>query len=948
MVGADGRLRPVNPAVAIALRALGPMVTTLEPGASLARLADALHPDDRAAMQAALARVTRESDPPVRCVARLRTATGAECWAEWTLAPQAPGGLVTALGQEVTAWRRRQEQLEAELALLHRAASGTPLPAALAALVEPLERRLSPGMVAVSLADPAGAHVRHALAPTVPAALLRALDGAAVATDGPAPLAAAARRAPVVTTDPARDPAWRAHAEVLDGLGIRAAWAWPLVGPSGRLAGAVTVYRRAPAVPTEEERALLEEAAEALAAAIEVHRTREDHQFLGSALARASDLVLVLEGTAAATPGRRILFASGAALPLTGWTPEELVGRTLYGLRGPATDERVLARIGAALDAGEPVRDEVLEVRRDGTPVWLELDFAPHRGADGAVTHWLVVARDVTARRRQEDDLRGREAALQRAADALQASEARFRAVFEHTARALLLLSPDGTVAEANAAALAIAGAGEPAALAGRRLPETAWWPAGADGERLDAALARARDGEDVTLEVTLAPPGRAEVPVQVALHPLRDGVPTGGGALVLLEGVDVSAARAAAAEHRAMEARLVAAQRYESLGALVGGIAHEFNNLLAAIVGNLGLALQELPPGSPALESLREADTGARRAAERVKQMLAYAGKTRSELRPLNTLARLRDAVELVRPLVPPLATLHVDLPAHLPPVAGDPTQLTQVIVGLVSNAIEALRDAHGTVTVRAHEAELRGDARPGQHAGAPLLEPGRYVAIEVGDDGTGMTPEVRARIFDPFFSTKFMGRGLGLSAALGIVRAHGGTIDVESEPGSGTTMTVLLPALPIATPVEPPPAPATGPANGRHPEPTGLVVVADDEPAVRSIAQRLLRRYGYESLAAADGREALDLVLAHDRDVALLLLDMTMPRMGGLETLAELRRLDIRIPVLLSSGFSEEEIGPHLPADLRGAVGFVQKPYTPVELVAAIRRIVGIGAAS
>ncbi len=391
--------------------------------------------------------------------------------------------------------------------------------------------------------------------------------------------------------------------------------------------------------------------------------------------------------------------------------------------------------------------------------------------------------------------------------------------------------------------------------------------------------------------------------------------------------------------ERRKVQVKLLHAQKLESLGVLAGGIAHDFNNLLVGILGNAGLALAELPEDAPVRQTLRDVETAALRASELTRQMLAYAGRGQFVVQPVNLTLLVEEMANLLASAVAKSARLDYVLDRDLPPVEADATQLRQVVMNLITNASEALGTAPGTIRVmtgvmRADRAYLADT-----HLGAGLPEQD-YACLEVKDDGHGMHPSTLARIFDPFFSTKFTGRGLGLAAVLGIVRTHRGAIRVASAPGQGTTIRVLLPVMPT-------PAPAAAPAvreavvEPALPEPGtdgGTVLIVDDEETVRSVARRMLERAGYRVSIATGGVEAVRMFRAAPDDYDVVLLDLTMPDQGGLVTLAELQRLRPDVRVVLSSGFNAEDTlaqaGGVLPT------GFVQKPYRPADLVSAIRR--------
>ncbi|MCF7838791.1 MAG: CHASE domain-containing protein [Candidatus Marinimicrobia bacterium] len=359
------------------------------------------------------------------------------------------------------------------------------------------------------------------------------------------------------------------------------------------------------------------------------------------------------------------------------------------------------------------------------------------------------------------------------------------------------------------------------------------------------------------------------------------------GGLMIV--GNDLTVRRQAEQERLAMERGIQEAQRLESLGVMAGGIAHDFNNLLMTIRGNAELAADDLGADAPQQEFLNEIQQATRQAADLCRQMLAYAGKGRFVIEPLNLNALLNDARELLHTCLPKQAVLDLRLADSLPHVEGDRTQIRQVVLSLVTNAGEALDNRAGVVTLATERVEVLAE-RAGVKDRPP---PGRYVALEVVDTGGGMTAEVQARIFEPFFTTKFMGRGLGLPAVQGIVRAHGGWIEVKSAVGVGTQVRVLWPAM-AGEPTPERPVEAPLPAAGPPAADQALILVVDDEAPVRLLSQRMLERLGYRVLTVASGREAREA------------LDWAMPHMSGEETYHEIPRRKPGLPVLLASGYS------------------------------------------
>ncbi|WP_460595698.1 PAS domain-containing hybrid sensor histidine kinase/response regulator [Geomonas sp. Red276] len=392
----------------------------------------------------------------------------------------------------------------------------------------------------------------------------------------------------------------------------------------------------------------------------------------------------------------------------------------------------------------------------------------------------------------------------------------------------------------------------------------------------------------------------------------------------------DVTERKEAEEERRLLERQLLHAQKLESLGVLAGGIAHDFNNILTGIIGNADLALMRLPDDSAVRENLERIEKAAGRAADLANQMLAYSGKGRFVVESVDLSSLVEELGPMIQVSLSKKAEFVHRLAHHLPPIDADATQIRQVIMNLVINASESLGEEGGRIEIRTGSRSCDERYLQGPWLSDRIPE-GEYVYFEVADTGCGMPPEVLAKVFDPFFTTKFTGRGLGMSAVLGIVRGHRGTIKVESEPGRGSTFTVLFPAG-ERRPLEI--------REGRLPDAwrgEGKVLVVDDEEAVRGICSEMVEALGFTPLTAADGREALEIYRAAG-DISLVILDLTMPRMDGEQCYRELRRLDPAARVILSSGFSHTEVARKFSG--QGLAGFVQKPYRLPDLREAIRK--------
>ena len=378
------------------------------------------------------------------------------------------------------------------------------------------------------------------------------------------------------------------------------------------------------------------------------------------------------------------------------------------------------------------------------------------------------------------------------------------------------------------------------------------------------------------------------------------------------------------------LERQLFESQKLESLGVLAGGIAHDFNNILTAILGNASLASLELPANHVVRPQLRQIELAARRAGDLCAQMLTYAGKAAFVTAPVNLTSLVHETAALLEVTLGKRTRLELRTES-VPAVLGDATQLRQIVMNLVINATDAIGDRpDGLVTIRTFTRELPVDffAKAVQN---PALNAGRYVGLEVRDNGNGMRPEVLARIFEPFFTTKFSGRGLGLAAVLGIIQSHSGALFVETTAGQGTTFRFFLPASNVE-PGHPPSA-----AARTQPALRGTVLVVDDEEAVRSVAALSLRAAGVQALEANDGETALRIYREQKETIDMILLDLTMPGIGGDETLRQLRAISPQLPVVVMSGYSEGETMRRCASF--GVAGYLPKPFEIADLLARIQ---------
>ena len=401
---------------------------------------------------------------------------------------------------------------------------------------------------------------------------------------------------------------------------------------------------------------------------------------------------------------------------------------------------------------------------------------------------------------------------------------------------------------------------------------------------------------------------------------------------------IDVTARTAAEEERALLETKVREVQKLESLGVLAGGIAHDFNNLLVGILGNASVSLLDMPVSSPAHAAVTAIERAARDAASLTRQLLAYAGKGRFLLEPLDLSVLVRQLRPVLQTALGARASLVNELAGQLPVVHADGEQLRQAIVNVVTNAAEAIGDRAGSVKVFTSE-ESMDDARLRRCLSGHRAKPGLFACITVQDDGGGMDEATLARVFDPFFSTRLAGRGLGLAATLGIVHSHSGALEVVSARGHGTTMRLYFPAA--YEEKERSLQVAGSPAGADVARMRVRVLVVDDDAHVRALAHRVLDRLHYEATEVSDGEEALDFLRADPTQVDAVLLDMTMPRLNGEDTLRGIRAIAPWMPVILMSGHDEREVTPRLLE--HGLGGYLQKPFTVDALAQMFARVVG-----
>ena len=389
--------------------------------------------------------------------------------------------------------------------------------------------------------------------------------------------------------------------------------------------------------------------------------------------------------------------------------------------------------------------------------------------------------------------------------------------------------------------------------------------------------------------------------------------------------------------QKKLIESQMLHVQKLESLGVLAGGIAHDFNNILMAIIGNADLALMTMASAQSSVNYIHEIKHAARRAADLAHQMLAYSGKGHFIIEPLDINKSICEITALLDVSVSKRASLNLELADELPCIKADSTQLCQIIMNLVINASEAIEDNNGNINIQTGVVDCNRSFFSKAWIDDNLPE-GRYVYVQVTDSGCGMDQNTQTKLFEPFFTTKFTGRGLGMSAVLGIIRGHKGTITVHSEPGKGSTFTVYLPAANCSEDSTPTQAVYEQPGLNM----TGTVLLVDDEEIIRHMVSTMLEMFGFKVLTASDGIEAIERYKQSAGEIVCVLLDLTMPRMDGEQTFLQLRQMNPDLPIIISSGFGEQDIANKFVE--KGLAYFIQKPYQMNKLEQKINQVLGI----
>ncbi|NQV29415.1 MAG: PAS domain S-box protein [Candidatus Marinimicrobia bacterium] len=531
--------------------------------------------------------------------------------------------------------------------------------------------------------------------------------------------------------------------------------------------------------------------------------------------------------------------------------------------------------------------------------------------------------------------------------EALRKSEERYRGLFQNLEAGIVVHAPDTSIIINNPRASDLLGLSYQQ-MKGKEAKDPDWEFVSEENTSLpleDYPVNRVIRERHAILNQILGicrPKMKDIVWVTVNGFPMFDK--RGGISEIVISFVDITKRLQAEQDKLNYEKQILQTQKLESLGVLAGGIAHDFNNILMGILGYADLALSSLDPIAPAREYVQGINDSSRKAAALIKQMLAYSGKGKFSLESIDLNHLIKDTVQMLTISISKKVLLKTNYSSEPLFLDGDPSQIRQILMNLVINASDAISNKSGVIalstgTMYCDRECIDSSGFETQGNRKEDISEGMYLFLEVSDSGAGMSKDTIARIFEPFFTTKFTGRGLGLSAVLGIVGGHHGMVTIHSEEGIGTTFKVLFPM-------------SQGPEgsnfltevelnNDDEWQGQGTFLIADDEEAIRTVGKHMIQKLGYEVLTASDGLEAIKIFKANANQIVCILMDLTMPHKDGVEVFREVRKLNPKIKVILSSGYDELDAGQQFVG--KGLAGFIQKPYVSRDLVKKIKEVMG-----
>ncbi len=628
----------------------------------------------------------------------------------------------------------------------------------------------------------------------------------------------------------------------------------------------------------------------------------------------ASDMIFIIDKRGA------LAYESPSVSRILGYPPGFFLGRPPFEMIHPDDLNLAMAemdKVNRLANDGLPT--ELRLKRADGA--WIFMEALANNQFDNPLIGGIVVtARDITERKRSEA--------------ALRESEFRFRTFFNSNPEGVAILDFDGGILDVNKALAKMSGY-RPDEIVGRRV--TDFIPEEHHAFLLDA-VAEIKAGilRDAPVEMACIKKGGDRIPISAKGWRITDeeSRPVSLGVFIR----DLTREKKLAREKAALEKQLIQTQRMEAIGTLAGGVAHDFNNILGGIIGYAELALLNEPddPASKKRAYLGRILDAGNRARDLVRQILRFSRRDKAAMGPVALTPLIKESIKLLRSTLP--RTIRIDQSVRADPdvISGDPTQIHQVIMNLCTNAYHAMRETGGVLTLSLENVALHAP-RTFMSMHAP---PGNYLKLRISDTGTGIAPEIRERIFEPYFTTKKVneGTGLGLSVTLGIVRAHKGLIEISSGRGAGTRCDIYFPLNEETAPGRP---------SAEGPAPTGnqeRVLLVDDELFFLDVVRENLSYLGYRVTARQSSLKALEVFSRNPEGFDLLVTDQTMPEMTGVQLAAEIRKYNPRLPVVLCTGYSEtvtEQSARHY-----GITRFVMKPVNARELAVAVREALSAAA--
>ncbi len=632
----------------------------------------------------------------------------------------------------------------------------------------------------------------------------------------------------------------------------------------------------------------------------EQRRAEESLRLLNSVVLQSSESILITDAEFAA-PGPRIIFANPAFTQMTGYSAEEVIGKTPRILQGPRTEKTVLRRLRKNLEEGALFQGETINYRKDGTHYNQEWRVAPIRDSAGKITHYVAIQRDITERKKIEARIQEQATFIDQAHDAIIVRDLDHRVVFWSKGAERLY---GWTAAEA----------------VGSRFDSLLH----VDQTKFDDAIRAIREKGKWNGEIEKVAKGGIKVISDESWTLLRDaeGLPKS----ILSIDSDIT-------ERKKIELQFLRAQRLESIGTLAGGIAHDLNNLLAPIVMGVDL-IKQYDPNPRILPVIENIARSAKRGTDLVKQVLSFARGIEGIRSSLQVRTIIREVESIAASTFPKNIDIRTDVAPDIWLVTADPSQINQVLLNLCVNARDAMPDG-GRLELTATNMEIDEQYAIMDRG----VVPGRYIALQVADNGCGMPKEVVDRIFEPFFTTKEIGKGtgLGLSTVTGIVRSHGGFVNVYSEPGKGSVFKVYLPALADGAGEDAPDS-----KSGVLPRGNGeLILVVDDEVSILEITKQTLETFGYKVMTAEDGAQAIGLYAMKQETIAVVLTDMMMPVMGGPALIAALHRINPAVRIIAASGIASNANA--VRAASAGVKHFLARPYSAEAMLKVLKTVLG-----